>query len=52
MNQAQNRETWLPKMNIINADLETELLYKGGRSTESLKATDFGKFQSEDEVIS
>ena len=31
VNQAQNTEAWLPKMNIINADLETELLYAGGR---------------------
>ena len=30
VNQAQNGEAWLPKVNI-NADLETELLYTGGR---------------------
>ena len=52
MNQAQNGEAWLPKVNIINADLETELLYTGGRSRESLTTTEFSKFQSEDEVIS
>ena len=39
-------------MNIINADLETELLYTGRRSRESLTATDFSKFQTEDEIIS
>lgn len=32
VNQTENGETWLPKVNIINADLETELLYTGGRS--------------------
>ena len=52
VNQAQNGEAWLPKVNIINADLETELLYTGGRSRESLTTTDFSKFQNEDEVIS
>ena len=36
VNQAQNGEAWLPKVNIINTDLETELLYTGGRSRESL----------------
>ena len=30
VNQSQNSEAWLPKVNIINADLETELLYTGG----------------------
>ena len=39
-------------MDIINGDLEIELLYTGGRSRESLTATDFSKFQSEDDVIS
>ena len=52
VNQAQNTEAWLPKMNIINADLETELLYAGGRFWESLTTTDFSNFQSKDEVIS
>ena len=52
VNQAQNGEIWLPKMNIINADLETELLYTGERSRKSLTRTDFSKFQSKDEVIS
>ena len=52
MNQAPNGETWLPKVNTINADLETELLSAEARSRESLTATDFNKFQSEDEVIS
>ena len=52
MNQAQNGEAWLLKVNIINADLETELPYTGGRSRESLTTTGFSKFQSEDEVIS
>ena len=52
VNQAQNGEAWLPKVIIINADLETELLYAGGRSRESLTITDFSKFQSEYEVIS
>ena len=31
VNQAQNGEAWLPKVNIINADFQTELLYTGGR---------------------
>ena len=52
MNQAQNGEAWLPKVNIINVDLETELLYTGGRSRESLITTNFTKFQSEDKVVS
>ena len=52
VNQAPNGETWLPKVNTINADLETELLSAEARSRESLTATDFNKFQSEDEVIS
>ena len=52
VNQTQNGETWLPRVNVINADLETELVYTGGRSRESLTRTDFSKFQSEDEVIS
>ena len=52
VNQAQNSEAWLPKVNLINADLETELLYTGGKSRKSLTATDFSKFQGEDEVIS
>ena len=52
VNQAPNGETWLPKVNTIKADLETELLSAEARSRESLTATDFNKFQSEDEVIS
>ena len=28
VNHSQNGEAWLPKVNIINADLETELLYR------------------------
>ena len=52
VNQAQNGEAWLPKVNITSADLEAELLYTGGRSREFLTATDFNKFQSKDEVIS
>ena len=44
VNQAQNGEAWLPKVNIINANLETELLHMGGRSRESLTTTDFSKF--------
>ena len=52
VNQAQNGEAWLPKVNIINVDLETELLYTGGRSRESLITTNLTKFQSEDKVIS
>ena len=36
VNQAQNREAWLPKINIINANVKAELLYTGGRSTELL----------------
>ena len=52
VNQARNVKAWLPKVNIINADLQTELRYTGGRSIESLTATYFSKFQSEDEVIS
>ena len=31
VNQAHNDEAWLPKVNIINADFETELLYTGRR---------------------
>ena len=34
VNPAQNGEAWLPKVNKINADLQTELLYKGGTSRE------------------
>ena len=52
VNQARNVKAWLPKVNIINADLQTELRYTGGRPIESLTATYFSKFQSEDEVIS
>ena len=52
VNQAPNGETWLPKVNTINADLETELLSAEARSRESLTATDFNKFRSEEEVIS
>ena len=52
MNQAQNGEGWLPKVNIINLESETELLYTGGRSKELLATTDFSKFQGKDEVIS
>ena len=52
VNQKQNGEAWLRKVNMINADLEIELLYTGGRSRESLTTTDFNKFQSEDEAIS
>ena len=51
MNHAQNGEVWLLKVNIINPKLETELLYTGGRSRESLTTTDFSNFQSKDEVI-
>ena len=51
MNQAQNGEVWLLKVNIINPKSETELLYTGGRSRESLTRTDFSNFQSKDEVI-
>ena len=52
VNQAQTGEAQLPKVNITNADSETEILYTGGRSRESLTTSDFSKFQSEDEVIS
>ena len=52
VNQAQNTEAWLPKMNIINTDLEPGLLYTGGWFWESLTTTDFSNFQSKDEVIS
>ena len=38
-------------MNKINTDLETELLYTGGRSRKSLTTIDFSKLQSEDGVI-
>ena len=44
VNQKQNGEAWLRKVNMINADLEIELLYTGGRSRESLTTTDFNKF--------
>ena len=48
----QDGERWLPKVIVISTDLESELLYTGGRSKESLTATDFSKFQSENDVIS
>ena len=51
VNQAQNGEARLPKVNIIKADLETELLYTR-RSRESLTTTDFSKFQSKGDVMS
>ena len=51
VNQTQSGKAWLPKVSIINTDLEIELLYIGGRSNESLTTTDFSKFQSEDDVI-
>ena len=51
MNHAQNREALVPKVNKINTDLETELLYTGGRSRKSLTTIDFSKLQSEDGVI-
>ena len=44
VNQKQNGEAWLRKVNMINADLEIELLYTRGRSRESLTTTDFNKF--------
>ena len=49
VNHAHNYEAWLP--NIINADIETELLYAWRNSRESLTTTDFCRFQSEDDVI-
>lgn len=52
VNQTQNGEVWLPKVNIINVDLETELLYTGRISRKSLTTFDFGYYQSEDDVIS
>ena len=51
VNHAQNREALVPKVNKINTDLETELLYTGGRSRKSLTTIDFSKLQSEDGVI-
>ena len=52
VNQTQNGEVWLTKVNIINVDLETELPYTGIRSRESQATAAFSKFQSEDDVTS
>ena len=43
MNQTQNGKTRLSRVNITNADLETELLCTGGRPRQSLTVTDFSK---------
>ena len=51
VNQTENGETWLPKVNIINADLETGLLYDGRRCRILLTTTDSSKFQSEDDAV-
>ena len=45
VDQAQNGEAWLPKVCIINANLETELLHTGGRSKESLTTTILASFR-------
>ena len=50
VNQAENGEAWLPDINIINTDLETELLYLGGGSRKSFQ-TYFSKFQNENDAI-
>ena len=52
VNQTQNGEVWLTKVNIINVDLETELTYTGIRYRESQATVAFSKFQSEDDVTS
>ena len=43
VNQTQNGEAWLTKVNIINVDLETELPYTRERSRESHTTANFSK---------